>query len=145
MPRIPDDTRDAVLAAIRAGQHSRAAIARQYGVSRASVTNIAQQAGVIDAFDRSATQKATAAAQADHHQRLALLAGRNITVAEAILDSFDSMSPEQWAEQTLHARGVVLGILQDKARDLSPPDERVEAAKSAIAGIVDAIRDGWRD
>lgn len=59
MALIPDEKRDAVLADIRAGQKARNQIARDHGVSAASVTGIAKRAGITDAFDRSMTEKAT--------------------------------------------------------------------------------------
>jgi transposase-like protein len=46
-PRVPDDTREAIVAAVRAGER-RAAVARRFGVSDTTVTNFARAAGVLD-------------------------------------------------------------------------------------------------
>lgn len=139
---LPPDKRQAVLHAIRAGGTCRG-IARDHHVSTATVRNIAADNGIENAFARDQTKKATEARVADHAAKLAQLAGRNAQVAEAILDSFDTMTVDEWRNVTPHSRGIVLGIVQDKARDLAPPGEQTQAAKTAIAGIVEAIRDGW--
>jgi hypothetical protein len=61
---ISPQAREAIIADIRAGK-ARNQIARDHHVSAGSVTNIAQQAGITDAFDRSATVKGTRAKQFD--------------------------------------------------------------------------------
>jgi transposase-like protein len=65
MPALAPEKRAAILADIRSGRKSRNAIAREHGVSAGTVTNIARQAGLTAAFDRSATKSATEAAVAD--------------------------------------------------------------------------------
>lgn len=64
-PRLDDQTREAVIADIRAGQLSRNAIADKHQIGRSTVTKLAKQAGADQAFDRSATAKATEAARLD--------------------------------------------------------------------------------
>jgi|GEM_PF-1927810 len=47
---------------------SRNAIARKHGVSASTVTKLARDAGLVDAFDRTHTEAATAAAEFDARQ-----------------------------------------------------------------------------
>lgn len=84
MAKISPETRVKVLDAIRAGG-KRNAIAREHGVAASTVTKIAQDAGLADAFDRSATENATRAAVADNKARRAVLARRFLDEAEAAL------------------------------------------------------------
>ena len=62
---IDPSVRQAIVAAIRTGGRSRASIAREHGVSPGTVTNVARDAGLTDAFDRTKAKKACEAAQAD--------------------------------------------------------------------------------
>ena len=73
MARIPDETRDAVAADLRAGK-PRNQIARDHNVSAGSVTNIAREIGVA-AGDRSATKHATEARKVDLAAERTRLAG----------------------------------------------------------------------
>lgn len=64
MPRtgpIPPEKRAAILEEIKTSGKSRNQIARDQGVSMSSVTKIAQDNGLGDAFDRSRTEAATRA------------------------------------------------------------------------------------
>lgn len=63
-PRIPDDRRQAILADIQAGK-PRNAIAREHGVAASTVSRIAEESGVDEAFDRTKTENATRARQID--------------------------------------------------------------------------------
>ncbi len=82
--RIPDDKRQQILDAIRAGAgtRARADIAREYGVSGPTVGKIAREAGITDAFDRSRTEAATQAASAD-------AAARRAKLSSELLDKVD--------------------------------------------------------
>ena len=62
---LDPDKRAAIVDAINAGA-SRNAIAREHGVSGATVSKIAKDEGLDQAFDRSATKRATAAREADN-------------------------------------------------------------------------------
>lgn len=141
-PPINDATRQAVLTDVDAGQMSRGEIARAHRISAWSVGNIAKKAGRDGAFSRERTKKATEAALADHAARLAALAGRNVGVAEQVLASFEVMPPEQWAEVSVHARAVVLGIVQDKALALAPPTDGAEEGRRRIVEFMDGLRAG---
>lgn len=65
--------RDAIAQAIRDGG-KRNEIARQHDVSPSTVTGIAKQEGLTDAFDRTQTKRATEARNADLASRRAELA-----------------------------------------------------------------------
>lgn len=86
---IPDTTRNAILADIRAGQKSRAQIARDHGVSVGSVTNIARRAGLTTPFDRSATENATRARQAD-------MAAQRARIAADLLADVHRLRKRAW-------------------------------------------------
>lgn len=124
---IPEHTKQAILADIRAGQKSRAQIARDHGVSAGSVTNIARRAGLTDAFDRSATKNATAAAMADNAARRARLTQRLVTLAEISLDR----AVAELSETTARDAAVVLGIAVDKHIALERHDAGADADQAA--------------
>lgn len=88
-PRLPDDKRAAILADIRSGKLGNREIARLHGVSSGTVTNIARQGGVDDAFERSQTKKATEATVADSRALRASTARRLIVKANDLLDQMD--------------------------------------------------------
>jgi len=145
MPRpLDDDKRRAITDAIRAGSGTRSAgsIAKEFGVGRTTVLRIAEQAGLgHDAWDRTKTKKATEAHQVDLSARLINQASRNAGVAEQILESFESMALDDWIRVSAHSRGIVLGILQDKAVALMPPDDDGrEDRKSALADLFELMR-----
>jgi hypothetical protein len=98
VPRIPAETRDAVITAIRAGTKSRNQIARDHDISVGSVTNIAKAAGMTDAFDRSETAKATRAAVEDNRARRA-------RIAAELLDDVDRFRERAWSKYTYYERG----------------------------------------
>jgi hypothetical protein len=62
---IPGDKRSAILADIEAGELACRAIARKHNVAPSTVTKIAKDAGITDAFGRSQTKDATAARKTD--------------------------------------------------------------------------------
>jgi uncharacterized protein with PIN domain len=128
--RLAASKREAILTEVRAGK-ARNAIARDHDVSPSSVTKLAGEAGMKDAFDRSHTKKATEAKAADHQATLAALAARHAKIASDVMDSFEA-ADHDWGKVSPHARGIILGICSDKARELAAPDEGVEAAKSLL-------------
>jgi transposase-like protein len=87
--RIPDDEREAIANAIRAGK-PRNEIAREFSRSAGTVSNIATEYGLTDAFDRSATKNATEARQADNRARRAELSSRLLVKAGQLLDDMDA-------------------------------------------------------
>jgi hypothetical protein len=90
--RISDETRTAIADAIRAraGECSRAQLAREFGVAASTVGNIAREAGITDAFARTKTAHATRARATDLAARRAALAERMIELAETISKRVDS-------------------------------------------------------
>jgi transposase-like protein len=88
-PRIPDDKRAAILADVRAGHKGRNQVARDHGVALSTVTKLAKEAGVTDAFDRAQTKNATAAAIVDNKAMRVLAAQRLIVKAHELLDQMD--------------------------------------------------------
>lgn len=87
-PRIPTETREAIADAIRAGR-PRNEIAREFDCSPGTVSNIASERDLTDAFDRSATKNATEARLADNRSRRAELSSRLLTKAGEFLDQID--------------------------------------------------------
>lgn len=87
--RLPDDKRAAILADIEGRQLARNAIARKHGVSVGTVSNIANEAGLTDAFDRAETEKATKALIADTKALRAEVSRRFLEKANQFLDQID--------------------------------------------------------
>lgn len=88
MPRIPDRKRQAIADDIRAGK-PRNQVARDHDVSAGTVTNIARESGLTEAFDRSATKNATAALVADNKALRAITSRRMLVKANELLDQMD--------------------------------------------------------
>lgn len=88
--QIPDEKRAAILADIETGEKGRNQIAREHEVSQSTVSLIAQDAGLRDAFDRTTTKHATAAVTADNKARRAAISARLLTKASEFLDQIDS-------------------------------------------------------
>lgn len=85
MARISDTKREAIAQDIRAGK-ARNQIALEHGVSAGSVTNIAREFELTEAFDRSATKRATEAAVADLKALRAVTSRRFLEEANKALD-----------------------------------------------------------
>ena len=89
MPKaLPEAKRRAILTDIKAAK-PRNQTARDHGVSPSTVTKIAQAEGLENAFDRSQTKKATAAAVADSKAERARTSRRFLDKANALLDQMD--------------------------------------------------------
>jgi hypothetical protein len=92
-PPLEPEKRAAILADIEARQLGRNAIARKHRVGLGTVTTIAHDAGIYDAFDRAQTARATADRQADMKARRTRLAEDLLDDAERIRDRlFDPYS-----------------------------------------------------
>ena len=85
-PPLPPAVIAAVEADIRAG-YPRNEVARRNNVALASVSKIAAKAGL--SFDRSKTENATRARQADNKSRRAKLAEKFLKRADELLDQMD--------------------------------------------------------
>lgn len=89
MPKpLPPDLRNAIAEAIRAGG-KRNQIAREHGVSPSTVSKIARDDGLTNAFDRTHTENATRAKQADNRAMRAELARRLLVKANEFIDLMD--------------------------------------------------------
>lgn len=92
-PPLDPDKRAAILADIQARELGRNAIARKHRCGLGTVSLIATEAGIYDAFDRAQTARATADRQADMKARRARLAEDLLDDAERIRDRlFDPYS-----------------------------------------------------
>lgn len=154
MPRIPDDVRDAILNDIRAGK-PRNQTARNHGVSVGTVTNIANRAGLTDAFDRSATEKATRARIIDCRalreqlkldllgdaQRLRKRAWSKYQVAVGTGEGTEIVTLELPPLMDVRAAYTSIGICVDKsiAVERHDTDSGVDQARSMLAGLSDAL------
>jgi hypothetical protein len=84
--RLSDVKREAILADIRTGVKARNKIALEHDVSAGTVTNIAREAGLTEAFDRSKTKSATEAVVADNRALRALTSRRWLEKCNQLLD-----------------------------------------------------------
>lgn len=96
MRRLPEDKRQAILDAIRAGAgyRARADIAREFEVSGDTVRRIAEEAGITDAFVRTMTKTATRAREADS-------AARRAEISSGLLDDvafFRAKFRQDWSK-----------------------------------------------
>lgn len=134
MPKLSQGKRDAITTDIRAGK-KRNEIARDHGVSAGSVTNIAKQAGLANAFDRSATVKAARAAQADNKALRAQL-------QSDLLKDAQRLRKRAWELYKIPMAGPEgIEIIELEL----PPLPDVRAAYTAIGIIVDKDRAYERD
>lgn len=108
-PRIPDDQRAAILTDIKAGK-PRNEIARKHGRSPGTISNIATDAGLTDAFDRTSTKMATEARTADNRAARSIEATESLTIASSlrsrILEADGGRDAQGWA--------TAYGIMSDK-------------------------------
>ncbi|MFY7065984.1 hypothetical protein ACOQFV_08995 [Nocardiopsis changdeensis] len=95
--RIDDTKRAAIISDIRAGGTCRG-IAKKHGVSPGSVANFAKEAGLNDAFERTSTENATRAKQADNRARRAQL-------ASDLLSDAERLRKQLWEPTTIGAFG----------------------------------------
>lgn len=137
---LDPDKRNAIADAIRAGG-TRNQIARDHGVSGATVTSIAKTENLTDAFDRSATKEATAASVVDGALWRRETATRLRRLSGSVLESFESMTAEQWEKVPPYFRMLTFAIAVDKVAEL----ERSEGADTEAAGLVRELMSGLRD
>lgn len=127
-PGLPPEKRDAVLAAIRAGGKSLNQIAKDCGVAKATVSKIAKEAGLTDAFDRTRTEQATQAHAADARARREQL-------KLALLGDAERLRKRAWEEYE-----VIVDSRQDGPQTMKldlPPLQDVRAAYAAIGIAID--------
>lgn len=159
--RIPDTKRAAILADIHAGTKSRAQIGRDHAVSPQTVSNIAKDAGVTDAFSRLQTENATRAAVADNRSRRAQIAAQ-------LLDDVARFRERAWSPYTYYERGsdgpelvtldlpplkeakeayVAIGISLQRHAELEKfdADRGDEQARSMLGDLAEAIGKAARE
>lgn len=139
-PLTPEQ-REAVLAAARSGA-SRNEVARQTGVSPASVTRICIAAGV--SFDRTATAIAVQARVIDQKAARVNLAGNLLDdIAEARVRLHRTTEPRDFFDL---ARAVaVLTNAHVRIIAVDDVDPGLEQAKSLLSGIADGLRRAYGD
>jgi len=126
--RISDEQRASILAAIRAGGSCRG-IAKDHGVSPGSVTNIAREAQLTEAFERTSTEKATRAKQADNRSRRAQLAADLLSDAE-------KLRRQLWEPTTIGAFGGREGDWHTAEVDEPPFSDK----RAILSSVQTAIR-----
>jgi len=92
MPRRMDDTkRQDIIEAIRgnAGTKSTGVLAEELGVSRTTIHRLTKEAGLEGIWERSQTQNATQARQADLAELRSLTSARFLRKANEMLDRMD--------------------------------------------------------
>lgn len=158
---VPDAERAAILDDIRAGQLSCKAIARKYGRSASTVSGIAKDAGLVDAFGRSQTKEATRAREADSKARRAEIAARLLDEATGFLDmlhgpfrvfSFGGKE-NTYNEQLLPGppTGDIRNLMTSAAIALDKhvvlekhdTDDGIDAARSMLGDVAAAIGDAY--
>lgn len=127
-PPIPAEKRDAVLADIRAGGLSLNQIAKNRGVSKATVSKIAKDAGINDAFDRTRTEAATQAHAIDSRARREKL-------KEQLIADAERLRARAWEEYEVVVDNRQLGP-QTMTLDL-PPAQDVRAFYAAVGLAID--------
>ena len=119
--------RAAILADIEAGGRSARQIGKAHGVSDAAVRRIAKDAGLVDAWSRDKTVKATHARVADNKAKRAQL-------QSDLLDDAQKLRARAWASYKI----VVGGPEGAEVVELElPPLPDVRAAYTSIGIIVD--------
>lgn len=140
-PPLDPAKRAAILADIQAGNASCRGIARAHDVSRTTVSQIAKDAGLNEAFGRQQTKKATEAAQVDHKARLVAIASRAAGITENIAASLEGMTVEDWSAVSPYSRGLIFGIMADKARELAADDDDSAQIASLLGDLFDQLTD----
>lgn len=154
---LPSEKRDAVLAAIRVGGKSLNQIAKDCGVAKATVSKIAKESGLTDAFDRTRTEAATRAhaidARARREQLKLDLLGDAKRLRERAWDEYEvivdsrtdgptTMKLDLPPLQDVRAAYAAIGIAIDKSMRLDQYDSTDSDvdAKSMIGELAEGIR-----
>lgn len=141
MPKpLADNIRAAILTDIRAGTLSARAIAKAHGVAPSTVSKLAADNGIADAFERAQTKKATAAAVADNAAERASQSAQMLRLTKVAMDRLAATLPSASPMVAVTA----FGILADKHLAFEAHDSvgtGVEDAKSLITGLFDSLRE----
>jgi len=129
---LDPDKRANIAQAIRDGGTARG-IARQYEVSVGTVSNIARQEGLSDAFDRSATERATEARNAD-------LAAERTRLAGLLMEDTFRLRERMWStQQVVMVVGVKGGGARTEVVDVETSAGDFRNYLTAIGIAVDKI------
>ena len=130
MTAMPSETRDQIVAALRAGAASVRGIAQAYDVAPSTVSRIAKAEGIEVAPPEPEPVLPDGASA-----RRSALAQSTMAAAEKVLASLDGTD---WSKVPPDKRAVVFGILVDKSAALSRNEAEglasVDAWLRAIAG-----------
>lgn len=155
-PRLPEEKRQAILDAIKAGAgwRSRNDVAKEFGVAGSTVGKIAEDEGIVDAFDRTQVARASEAKQVDNRARRAELS------ALLLEDSFRLRERMWQPAETILPNGQIvmtdLPVARD-VRDFSASvqanvkthldvdkhdvgDQGAEDAKSMLLGVAEGLK-----
>ena len=132
-PPMPPDKRAAIIAAIEAcvdgtNEQSAGAIARAHDVAPSTVTKIAKQEGLDEAWQRTQTAAASRATAIDNRARRAAL-------SSGMLEDAERLRARLWEPTT-----VVTATGSKVALELPPPGDARQLS-SAITGFVKASLD----
>lgn len=155
-PPLPAKKRAAILADIQAGAKSRNQIARDHGVSASTVTNIANDSGMANAFDRTQTENATRARAVDvkalreqlkldlldDAQRLRRRAWEPYQVVVSTPQGADVVTIEQPPLSEVRSAYTAVGIAIDKSLVLEKHDST--GGDTGAASMLDALAEGIR-
>lgn len=157
MPKALDaDKRADIEAAIRAGGTC-GDIARQFSVAKSTVSKVASDAGITNAFDRTKTKGASEARRADNQLRRAELISDLYVEAKALIHEklksphtvhhftkdgeFVTGQLDGPTSTDIRNYWVSIGIALDKARQLEQIDDgSADAAMGFLERLVDGIK-----
>jgi transposase-like protein len=130
--RIPDDTRLAIIEAVRGGER-RASVARRYHLSDTTITNIARRAGVVDPPLSVARRAAIRAATELNSERGRYRRSRQ---SLALLHDADRLRRQLWAPTVVFAFGRnAAGEHAFVQHEISQPDAKAQQATAIAMGI----------
>jgi len=154
-PRMAPEKRAAILKDIKAGGQSARQIGKSHGVSDAAVRRIAKAEGLVDAWSRDKTVKATRARVADNKAKRAQL-------ESDLLDDAQKLRRRAWSKYKVIVGGAEgaevveldlpplpdvraaytsIGIIVDKSVAIEKHDsgDDAEAAKSVLAAVMEGL------
>ena len=169
-PRVPDETRQAIVAAVQAGER-RASVARRFHVSDSTVTNYARAAGLVDPPISQARREAIRAATELNselakyrrsRQGLALLRDarrlQHQMFAPAVVFAFgrDAAGVHAYTQHEVpepdakskQALAIAMGICLQRALELARfdlVDASGGAARAAIIDLVERLAEAAKD
>lgn len=122
-PRLAEEKRQHILDAIKAGAgwRSRNDIAKEFGVAGSTVGKIAEDEGIVDAFDRTKVARASEAKQVDNRARRAELS------ALLLEDSFKLRDRMWQPAETILPNGQIVLTELPVARDVRDFSASVQA------------------